>query len=171
MKGFEVTFRGKISNVALNKYLIISIMVEKIDDRLRFSFRGFSDTNLSYVWDYAEDLKIGDEIIVKQKEIEENSEPLHVSNLFESTLAEGDIEPKSPELIAVEMRKRKLDSFYFLENKLKEAGLMQKLIDGQENITVPDKESRTNVEPLTTTIHAEQGDLSENETPKGLLPP
>lgn len=124
MKGFEVTFRGKISTVALNKYLIISIMVEKIDNRLKFSFRGLSNTNLSYVWDYAEDLKVGDEIIIKQKEIEENSEPLHVSNLFESTSVEGDIEAQSAELIAAEMRKRKLDSFYFLENKLKEAGLI-----------------------------------------------
>jgi hypothetical protein len=42
---------------------------------------------------------------------------------------------------------------------------MQKLIDGQES-------RRTNVEPLTTTTQQPgQEDPSENEPPKGLLPP
>jgi tetratricopeptide (TPR) repeat protein len=41
---------------------------------------------------------------------------------------------------------------------------MQKLINEQES-------HRTNVKPLTTTMQPGQDDLSENETPKGLLPP
>jgi hypothetical protein len=113
MKGFEVTFRGKTSSVAMCD-VTIHITVEKIYDRLEFSFGGRSDTDLSYVWDYADDLKIGDEIIIKQKEIEKNSDCLYVSNS----------EPKSPELIAAEVRKRKLDNFHILEKKLKEAGLI-----------------------------------------------
>jgi hypothetical protein len=114
MKGFEVTFRGKTSSVAIDKYAVIDIMIEKNDDSLRFSFKGLSDTNLFYVWDYADDLKTGDEIIIKQKEIEKDSEYVYVS----------DFEPQSPESIAAEVRKGKLESFHILENKLKEAGLI-----------------------------------------------
>jgi hypothetical protein len=114
MKGLEVTFRGKTSSVAMCEYVLIDITIEKIYDSLRFSFGGRSDTDLSYVWDHADDLKIGDEIIIKQKEIEKSSDYLYVSNS----------EPKSPELIAAEVRKCKLDNFYILENKLKEAGLI-----------------------------------------------
>jgi hypothetical protein len=125
MKGFEVTFRGKTTTVALNENILVHIQIEKGDDNLRFSFNGLmTDTDLSYVWDYAEDLQTGDEIIIKQKEIEKNSEPLHVRKLFESMHGDEDIETQSPELITAEILKMKLDRFYILENKLKEAGLI-----------------------------------------------
>jgi tetratricopeptide (TPR) repeat protein len=47
---------------------------------------------------------------------------------------------------------------------------MQKLIDREEEIHVPASESRTDVEPVNR-IQPGRGSLSENRTPKDLLPP
>jgi hypothetical protein len=76
MSGFEVTFNGKTTSVAVSEHLCMSIIIEKIGSSLRYSFSG-QDKYLSYVWDFAEELKLGDEFIIRKKGINKSSDPIH----------------------------------------------------------------------------------------------
>ncbi|MDR0573716.1 MAG: hypothetical protein LBG96_06740 [Tannerella sp.] len=112
MKGFEVTFNGKTTAVAKNKHLIMSVIIEKVGAGLRYSFSGTDwDKCLSQTWDYAEELKLGDEFIIRKKEIDKSSEPIHV----------GSIEPPLAKEKALRMQ---LKRYRELESKLKEKGLI-----------------------------------------------
>ncbi|MDR0814608.1 MAG: hypothetical protein LBN37_02525 [Bacteroidales bacterium] len=113
-RGVEVRFRNKIIQVAINEPMVLSIMVEKIRGELFFRVTGFmSDTDIHHVWYYAEDLKIGDEVMIERKEIEISSEPLATY-------------PIDPPLAKTkeELLQEKLRIFRALEKQLKEKGLI-----------------------------------------------
>jgi hypothetical protein len=112
MKGFEVTFNGKTTSVAANEDLCISIIIEKIGDDFRYSFSGLAtDKYLSQVWDYANELKLGDEFIIRKKEIDKSSEPIHIQQ----------VEPFPDKEEALKIQ---LERYLELEAKLKEKGLI-----------------------------------------------
>jgi hypothetical protein len=78
MKGLEVTFNGRKTSVAVDEHLCMSIIIEKIGDNLKYSFSGMEVAKCLYLsWDFANELKLGDEIVVRKKEIDTNSAPIH----------------------------------------------------------------------------------------------
>jgi hypothetical protein len=117
MKGLEVTFGGKTVRVAKTEHLSLSILINRInDDDLRFHFSGLAaDTKLAHVW-YVENLKLGDEIIIKHirnEEIDKSSETIctHPYN--------------TPKLTVEEQLQGELEHFRKLESMLKEKGLIK----------------------------------------------
>jgi hypothetical protein len=123
MNGLELTFRGKTTGIAADDNLLVGFSIERMDDKIIFNFGGTTDgkTSIHHTWDYAEDVKPGDVFIIKRKEIEKNSEPVHSSEPF------GHCEKDPYEGLTTEERaelfQRKLYRFRELESKLKEKGI------------------------------------------------
>jgi hypothetical protein len=119
MKGFEVTFRNKTSCGAAGNH-VLSVFIERHDDRISFRFGGLNiegDKDVYYTLDYAEDLKTGDEVVIKIKEIDKVSELAYIDAREHSEYM-----PDSDE--KAKMLQDKLDEFRELEAKLKAAGLI-----------------------------------------------
>jgi hypothetical protein len=119
MKGLEVTFRNKTTSGIATDNNVQTLIVEKAKDRLDFSFGGLdveADTDRYYTLDYAYDLTIGDEFVIKIKEIDKRSEP--VSFHCKNTRLQEDPDQKTKRLQDM------LDKFHALEIKLKKEGLI-----------------------------------------------
>jgi hypothetical protein len=118
MKGLEVTFGNKTSFGFATGNDVVDIHVEKNNDRIDLSFGELNIEQgklLYYTLDSAEDLKIGDEIVIKIKEIDKVSKPVYTC-----TKNEHPADPDEKGQILQNM----LDEFRELEAKLKEAGLI-----------------------------------------------
>jgi hypothetical protein len=112
MKGLEVTYKGKTIDVAGNEHLVMSVIIEKVGADLRYSFSGLAtDKSLSQVWDYANELEMGDEFIIRKKEIDKSSEPIHIQSVEPF--------PDKEETLQIQLKR-----FRELEAKLKEKGLI-----------------------------------------------
>jgi hypothetical protein len=124
-KGFEVTFRNETVKIAVNEHTSMSVLVQTFRGEHTISVGGLMlDTMLFHCWLFAYDLKLGDEIIIERKEVEQSSEPVS-ANLFISASQGGTY--KAAELTAEEeekILKCRLKYFHSLENKLKEEGLI-----------------------------------------------
>ncbi|MDR1182921.1 MAG: hypothetical protein LBL13_13190 [Bacteroidales bacterium] len=119
MKGLEVTFRGKTILGAIEGNDIIDVHVEKVNDHnmnyILFRFGGLKageDKSMHYTLDYAEDLKTGDEIVIKKKEIDRESEPVYTENMMKSSEYPSDPDEKA------KMLQDMLGRFRELERKL-----------------------------------------------------
>jgi hypothetical protein len=127
MKGLEVTFRGKTVFGAAEVNDVIDIHFEKKNDcdndYMQFGFGGLrieGDKLVFYTLDYAEDLKIGDYVVIKKREIDKESDPVYTRVENSSDFSEYPPDPNEKAKIFQNM----LDEFRKLENKLKEAGLI-----------------------------------------------
>jgi intein/homing endonuclease len=122
-KGFEIRFRDKTVQIAVNEPIVMSVITQTVyDDVVTLSVGGLIvDTHTS--WLYADDLKPGDEIVIEQKEIEQSSEPIN-TRLHDSgscCIANDELSPEEKE----KMLKLRLERFHALENKLREEGLIE----------------------------------------------
>jgi hypothetical protein len=123
MKGIEVTFRGKTICCAIEENKVIDVSVEKKDTCVRYAFGGLkTETNklLFYTLDHAEDLKTGDEIVIRRKEIDKISEPVYIVTENKSQYSEypDNLDEKA------KMLQNMLAEFRKLESKLKESRLI-----------------------------------------------
>ena len=109
MKGFEITCKGKKTILAVKESLSISIMINKTDTGLYYNILG-DDTDLFYQWDYAE-LSMGDEIVIKQTDVEKGTEPTYSEQMR--------FEPKEKLLQGA------LEKFRKLECKLRANGVIE----------------------------------------------
>jgi len=87
MKGFELNLNGKKFQATLENG-IVSIILIKHDDLLSLDFRGLNTQNENYDemidW-FQTELKINDEIIIKIKDISQNSEPIKIQQKEKKT--------------------------------------------------------------------------------------
>jgi len=119
MKGFEVRFRGKIVRIAVNEPIALSVFVKKVNGKLDMNVEGvLMDADIRSVWMSADNLKQGDEIIIKRKEVEESSPTLFPSSDVYPNL------PLTPEQLQ-EMWQYKLKYFYEIESFLQQEGLIE----------------------------------------------
>ena len=120
MKGFEVTFRGKTVKIAVNEPIGLSVLVQKVRGKIDMHVAGcLMDNDTHPVWMLADDLKEGDEIVIKRKEVEERSPPL---------LPPADYDPSQPPTLTPdqlhEMWQGQLKYFRTLESFLQKEGLI-----------------------------------------------
>jgi hypothetical protein len=88
MKGFEVRFRGKSVEIAVNESISLSIIAQKVHGKMNISVGGWLiDADTHPVWISADDLKLGDEIIIERKEVRQSAAPL---------LPPSDFDPNCP---------------------------------------------------------------------------
>jgi hypothetical protein len=120
-KGFEVRFRDKTVQIAVNESMSMSVIVQTVyDGTITLRVGGFmSDTILSHTWLSADDLKLGDEIVIERKETEQSSEPIDTVYDFRGPSI-SELSPEEKENIL----KYQLGYFHALENKLKNEGLI-----------------------------------------------
>jgi len=87
MKGFELNLNGKKFQATLENG-IVSIILIKHDDLLSLDFRGLNTQNENYDemidW-FQTELKMNDEIIIKIKDISQNSEPIKIQQKEKKT--------------------------------------------------------------------------------------
>jgi len=87
MKGFELNLNGKKFQATLENG-IVSIILIKHDDLLSLDFRWLNTQNENYDemidW-FQTELKINDEIIIKIKDISQNSEPIKIQQKEKKT--------------------------------------------------------------------------------------
>ena len=87
MKGFELNLNGKKFQATLENG-IVSIILIKHDDLLSLDFRWLNTQNENYDemidW-FQTELKMNDEIIIKIKDISQNSEPIKIQQKEKKT--------------------------------------------------------------------------------------
>jgi hypothetical protein len=123
-KGFEVRFRDKTVQIAVNEPISMSVITQTHDNVISVRVGGLmSATMLSHTWLYADDLKLGDEVVIERKEIEQSSEPVDTRQLIPGTCCavNSELSPEEKE----QMLKYQLEWFHALENKLREEGLIE----------------------------------------------
>jgi hypothetical protein len=114
MKGFEIKVKNETVRIALNEHTVVSIIIQKHNDELSVQIGGLmTDTMLHYGWYSTDSLKLGDEVIITKKEIEQSSEPVGISPALKRSLEE-----KEQTLQDMINKSRELEA------KLKEAGLI-----------------------------------------------
>jgi hypothetical protein len=114
MKGFEVKVKNDTVRVATNADTVISIIVQKHDNKLSVSIGGLSnDTMLHYLWYFTNDLKLDDEVIIEKKEFEQSSEPIEIYPALKLSVEEKK-----------KLLQQKLQRFRFLEIQLKDKNLL-----------------------------------------------
>jgi hypothetical protein len=117
MKGFEVRFRDKTVKIAVNESMSMTIIIQKLRGKMDLHVGAWLiDTDKHVAWIGAEELHVGDEIVIERKEIDESSLPLVPPPGFDPSY-------RSPEDIA-DMWEIQKQRFRELENKLKEEGLI-----------------------------------------------
>jgi hypothetical protein len=117
MKGFEVRFRDKTVEIAVNEPISMSIIVQKVRGRMELHVGALLIDVDKYIdWIGPNKLNVGDEIVIERKEIDRSSAPLVPPSGFDPAyMSSKDI---------AEMWKIKKQQFLQLENKLKEEGLI-----------------------------------------------
>ncbi|MDT0677609.1 hypothetical protein [Autumnicola musiva] len=94
MTGFEVINKGETFQAALEKG-VVTVILTKHKDLLELDFAGLNTENENYNenidW-HRSSLRIGDEIIIRVKDIFENSEPVNVRRQEKKSKDEVDLE-------------------------------------------------------------------------------
>jgi hypothetical protein len=116
MKGFEVKFRGKTVDIAVNEPISMTIIAQKAHGKMELRVSAWLiDLNEHVTW-IDDELRVGDEIVVERKEIGKSSTPLPPPPNFDaSNMSSKDI---------AAMWEAKRQYFQELESKLKEEGLV-----------------------------------------------
>jgi hypothetical protein len=121
-KGFEIQFRDKIARIAVGKLSSMSIFVQKVRGKFDLSVTGIKpDGEQLDCWIFADDLILGDEIIIERKEIKQSSEPIQTTYLVNGFRAVPEVwtdEQKN------EWTQWKLKRFFELKKLLSEESLI-----------------------------------------------
>jgi hypothetical protein len=114
-KGFEIRFRDKIVEIAVNRMASMSIFVHKIRGKFDLSVMGKlkPDEEQYDCWIFADDLILGEEIIVERKDFKQSSAPLIFPDSW-----------NVPVLDKKEELQWKLKRFHALEKLLSDEGLI-----------------------------------------------
>ena len=117
MIGFEIKFRGETIRTAIAEGSN-GVIVGKRENEFYLDVCGMEkETQTFHRWCYKEDLKLGEEIVVEVKDIEQVSELLSQEQ-YMPPLSQCTKE----EINAI--NQKRLASFYALEKKLQEEGLL-----------------------------------------------
>ena len=121
MIGFEIKFRGETIRTAIAEGSN-GVIVGKRENEFYLDVSGMEkETQTFHRWFYKENLKLGEEIEIEVKDIEQTSEPMNPEQYM--PYFSGTFEQRTEEERNVINQKR-LESFYALENKLLEEGLL-----------------------------------------------
>jgi hypothetical protein len=117
MKGFEVRFKDKTVEIAVNEPVSMTIIAQKVRGKIDLRIGAWlMDANKHVVWIESDELHIGDEIVIERKDIDKSSCTLVSPPGFDPSY----MPPKD----IANMWEIKKHRFLQLENKLKKEGLI-----------------------------------------------